>query len=111
MRKTSEFCSELFLEEKKPWNSVPNHYRKRKYFGIPFRIIFGREKTWEKTTFVSCFVKPNYFVGLRFVPSYGMDSSEILGITRNEHFIPRNNENRSESIPRNFFGTKFRWQP
>jgi hypothetical protein len=32
-----------------------------------------------------------------------MDSSEILGITRNKHFIPRNNENRSESIQGNFF--------
>jgi hypothetical protein len=30
---------------------------------------------------------------------------------RNEHFLPRNNGNRSESIPRNFFGTKFRSQP
>jgi hypothetical protein len=59
--------------------------------------------------FVSCFVKLHYFAEFRsvFVPSYGMDSSEILGITWNEHFIPRNNENRSESIPRNFFGTKF----
>jgi hypothetical protein len=67
MRKTSEFCSELFSEEKKPWNSVPNHFRKRKNLG--------------KTTFVSCFVKPNYFRGFRFVPSYGMDSSEILGMS------------------------------
>ncbi len=30
---------------------------------------------------------------------------------RNECFLPRNNGNRSESIPRNFFGTKFRSQP
>jgi hypothetical protein len=29
---------------------------------------------------------------------------------RNEHFLPRNNGNRSESIPRNFFGTKLRSQ-
>jgi hypothetical protein len=71
-------------------------------------------KLRKKTTFVSCFVKLHYFtefVPFCFVPSYGMNSSEILGITRNEHFIPRNNENRSESIPQNFFGTKFRWQP
>jgi hypothetical protein len=40
-----------------------------------------------------------------------MDSSEILRITRNEHFILRNDKNHSESIPQNFFGTKFRWQP
>jgi hypothetical protein len=30
---------------------------------------------------------------------------------QNEHFLPRNNGNRSESIPRNFCGTKFRSQP
>jgi hypothetical protein len=30
---------------------------------------------------------------------------------RNECFLPRNNGNHSESIPRNFFGTKFRSQP
>ncbi len=113
-----------FSEEKTPRNSVLNHlwmlkileirsesFSEQKNFGIPFRIIFGREKLGKKTTFVSCFVKLQYFAEFRSVPSYGMDSSEILGITRNEHFIPRNNEHRSESIPRNFFGTKFRWQP
>ncbi len=41
-RKTSEFRFEPFSEEKK--------------FGIPYRIIFGREKLWKKTTFVRCFV-------------------------------------------------------
>ncbi len=30
---------------------------------------------------------------------------------RNEQFFPRNNGIHSESIPRNFFGTKFRCQP
>ncbi len=30
---------------------------------------------------------------------------------RNDPFLPRNNGNHSESIPRNFFGTKFRSQP
>ena len=30
---------------------------------------------------------------------------------RNEHFLPQNNGNHSESIPRNFFGTIFRSQP
>jgi hypothetical protein len=29
----------------------------------------------------------------------------------NEHFLPWNNRNRSESIPWNFFGTKIRSQP
>jgi hypothetical protein len=62
-------------------------------------------------TFVSCFHKLQYFAELRSIPRYGLDSSEILGITRNEQFIQGNNKNLSESIPRNFFGTKLRWQP
>jgi hypothetical protein len=45
------------------------------------------------------------------VPSLGMDSSVNLGMPRNEHFLPRNNGSHSESIPRNFVGTKFRCQP
>jgi hypothetical protein len=68
-----------------------NHFLKRKNFGILFR---KRKKLLKKTTFLSCFVKLHCFAEFRFVPSYGMDSSEILRITRNEHFIPRNNENR-----------------
>jgi hypothetical protein len=79
--KTSELCSESFSEEKKLRNSVPNHFPKRK-------------KLPKKTTFVSCFLKLHCFAEFRFVPSYGMDSSEILRITQNEHFIPRNYENR-----------------
>jgi hypothetical protein len=94
MRKTSEFRSKPFLEEKKPWNSVPNHFWNRKNFGIPFRMIFGREKTlefhsesfseekklWKETTIVSCFVKLNYFAEFRTVPF----RSELLnGLFRN----------------------------
>jgi hypothetical protein len=79
--KTSELRSEPFSEEKKLRNSVPNHFRKRKKFP-------------KNTTFVSCFVKLHCFAEFRFVPSCRVDSSEILRITRNEHFIPRNNENR-----------------
>jgi hypothetical protein len=114
MRKTLEFRSEPFLEEKKPRNYVLNHFLKRKNFGILFRIIFLREKNFLKTTFVSCFVKLHCFAEFRFVPSYGMDSSEILRITRNEHFIPRSNKNcisgqntsgRQDSPVMNTFGT------
>ncbi len=36
------------------------------------------------------------------VPSFGIGSSAELGMPRNEHFLPQNNGNRSESIPRNF---------
>jgi hypothetical protein len=55
-RRTSKFRSESFSE------------KKQKNFGIPFRIIFGREKLRKKTTFVSCFVKLQYFVEFRSVP-------------------------------------------
>jgi hypothetical protein len=75
--KLSEFRSEPFLDEKKLRNSIPNNFRQEKKIG-------------KKTTFVSCFVKLQYFAEFRFVPCYGMDSSEVLGITWNEHFIPRN---------------------
>jgi hypothetical protein len=50
-------------------------------------------------------------VSFRSVPSFGIGSSAELGMPRNGHFLPRNNGNHSESIPRNFFGTKFRSQP
>jgi hypothetical protein len=45
------------------------------------------------------------------VLSFGIGSSAELGMPRNKHFLPRNNGNHSESIRRNFFGTKFRSQP
>ncbi len=47
----------------------------------------------------------------RSVFGFGIDSSVELGMPWNEHGLPLNNCNRSESIPRNFFGTKFRSQP
>jgi hypothetical protein len=46
----------------------------------------------------------------RSVPNLGIGYSETHGIPRNEHFFPWNNENRSELIPGNFYGTEFRWQ-
>jgi hypothetical protein len=66
--KTSAFCSLPISEEKKPRNSVLNHFQKRKNLGIPFRIIFGREKTSEKITFVSCLVKLHCFAEFHSVP-------------------------------------------
>ncbi len=71
----------------------------------------------EKTTFdiqTNHFVKLFccFFVKLIYsVPSFGIGSSAELGMPRNECFLPRNNGNSSEPIPRNFFGTKFRSQP
>jgi hypothetical protein len=111
IRKTSEFCSKLFSEEKKPLEFRSESFSEEKILQNSVRIHFRKRKNLGKTTFVSCFVKPNYFVGFRFVPSYGMDSSDILGITPNEHFIPRKNENRSESIPRIFSERNFDGNP
>jgi hypothetical protein len=37
------------------------------------------------------------------VPSLGIDSSINLGITRNAHFLPRNNRSHSESYSAEFF--------
>ncbi len=54
---------------------------------------------------------PRNFVPFRSVPSFGIGSSAELGMPRKEHFLPRNSGNHSESIPRIFFGTKFRSQP
>jgi hypothetical protein len=42
----------------------------------------------------------------RSVPSFGSDSSVNLKMPRNEHFLPQNNGNHSESIPRNFSQTE-----
>jgi hypothetical protein len=80
----SEFCSETCLGRKQALNTVC-------WSRIFFKLIF--------------------FMSLRSVPSFGIDSSLNLGMPRNEHFLPRNNGNHSESIPRNLFGTKFRCQP
>jgi hypothetical protein len=71
------------------WNSEPNH------------------SVEEKTTRNSV---PKHSPRT-LVPSFGIDSTVDLGMPRNEHFLPRNNGNRSESIPRIFFGTKFSCQP
>ncbi len=96
MRKTSEFCSELFFGREKP-SEFPSElfldlknlripfqtlFRREKNLGTPFRIIFRREKTSEfrsksfseekklgkRAIFVSCFVKLNYFAEFHSIP-------------------------------------------
>jgi hypothetical protein len=87
-RKLSEFRSKPFRREEKvsekmkanSRSSVPKHFADEKY--------------------ALNFCKPNFFMLFRSVPSFGTDSS---GKPRNVHFLPRNNGNRSESFPRNFF--------
>jgi hypothetical protein len=41
---TSEFRSEPF-SEKKTWNSIPNHFRKRKHLKIRSKPFLGAENT------------------------------------------------------------------
>jgi hypothetical protein len=60
---------------------------------------------------VVIFFLPRNSIPFRSIPSFENGSSAELEMPRNEHFLPQNNGNRSESIPRNFFGTKFRSQP
>jgi hypothetical protein len=77
--------------------------RKRRHLTIHYVELF-----W-------LFSNSYFFRGIPFrsvlVTSFGIGSSAEIGMARNEHFLPRNNRNHSESIPRNFFGTKFRSQP
>ncbi len=97
-RKISEFCTEPFLGREKPSEFIIgilfflNHFWKRKNLGKRQFLLAASLN----------FIISRNSVQFCFVLSYGMDSSEILGITWNEHFIPRNNKNRSKSIPRNF---------
>jgi hypothetical protein len=84
--------------------------------GSRIRIRNTDSILWTKTRFLFClleqdFFKTNFFMQFRSVLSFGIDSSVILGMPRNEHFLPRNTGNCVESIPRNFFGTKFSCQP
>jgi hypothetical protein len=69
-------------------NSVPKHVSDKNMRSI----LFGGARFFVK------------LMPFSSVPSLGIDSSVYLGIPRNEHFLPRNNGNHSESIPRNFFG-------
>jgi hypothetical protein len=114
-RKTLGIPFRTILGREKPLEFRSKPFSKEKNLGISIRVIFRRDKTWEKRRLMLAaslnFIISRNSVPFHFVLSYGIGSSEILGITRNEHFIPWNNKNCSESILLNFFGTKFRWQP
>ncbi len=71
--------------------------RKRKQLGIPSPATKIEANSWKSV--------------LNHIASFGIGSSPELGMPRNEHFLSRNNGNRAESIPWNFFGMKFRSQP
>jgi hypothetical protein len=53
-------------------------------------------------SYFGCFVKLIISTEFRFFPSFGIVSSVELGMPRNGVILPRNNGNRSESIPLNF---------
>jgi hypothetical protein len=93
-------------------NSVLNHSAEQKTLGIQFRTVPKRTKMLS-ILFAGAgfFVKLIFFMPFSSVPSLGIDSPVNLGMPRNELFLPRNNGNHSESIPRKFFGMKFRCQP
>jgi hypothetical protein len=79
-------------------NSVPTHVSDENMLSILFAGA-------------GFFVKLIFFMPFPSMLSFGIDSSVNFGMPRNEHFLPRNNRSCSESIPRNFFETKFRCQP
>ena len=85
-------------EETTTRNSVPKHVSDENSLSI---LLDG----------AGFFVKLIFFMPFPSVPSFGIESSLNLGMPPNEHFLSRNNGSCSESILRNFFGTKFRFQP
>jgi hypothetical protein len=122
--KLSEFCSEPFRGTENSRNSVPNRSAEEKNArnSVPWEKKKKKNSRNSVPKHVSdqnklsiLFAEAGYFVKLiflfRFLPFRASDSSVNFGMPRNELFLPRNNGSHSESIPRNFFGTKFLCQP
>ncbi len=93
-------------------NSIPNQSVEEKTTQNFIPWIKNRSKLIVLLRYFDCILKTNFFCVFPFhsVSSFGINSSADLGMPRNEHFLPRNNGNRFVSIPRNFLGTKFRFQ-
>jgi hypothetical protein len=101
-------------------NSVLNHPQRRKQLEIPFRGTKIEANSAEFHSKAFCgqkhalsyvcgsmnryFCNSHFFPVIQFHSELRIDSSVNLGMLRKEHFPPRNNGNRSESIPLNFFG-------
>jgi hypothetical protein len=114
-----------FAEEKTTRNSVlwnKNISKHLEFCSKPFRgrknssefrseACLGRKHAVNSVCWSRIFVKLIFFMPFPSVPIFGIDSSVNLGMPRNEHFLPRNNGSCSESIPRNFSGTKFHCKP
>ncbi len=99
------------VEEKTTRNSVPWNKNRSKLLEFRSEACLGRKHAVNSVWWSRIFCKTNFFMSFPSVLSFGIDSSINLGMPRNEHFLPQNNVNHSESIPLNFFGTKFRCQP
>jgi hypothetical protein len=97
----SEINSKYF-----PWNK-----KRRKLSEFRPKHVFDEKMLSILFAGARFFVPLIFFMTFPSVPGLGIDSSGNLGMPRKEHFLPRNNETHSESIPRNFFGTKFHCQP
>ncbi len=77
--------------------------KKKQTLGIPFRSMYRTKTRCQFCLLEQDFLANHFFfMSFRSVPSFGIDSSVNLGMPRNDHFLPQNNGNHSESIPRNF---------
>ncbi len=97
---TDKTCSPFCLLEQETF--VLNHFLKTRQPKIS--KLLSEKRTFQvQRNFVNfyfgCFAKQIYFALFRSGP---LDSSVDIAMPRNEHFLPRNSGNRSESIPRNF---------
>jgi hypothetical protein len=93
-----EFCSESFRgrDNNSEFRSEACLGRKRAVNSVCWGRIFC------KTSFCHA-IFPS-------VPCFGINFSVNFGMPRSEHFLPQKNGGCSESIPQNFFGTKFHCQ-
>jgi hypothetical protein len=103
-------------EEKKARNSIPCNKNRSKLseFCPAFDVdgLWGMDKSFcYQLPYFGCFFKLIFSAYFCSIPSFGIDSSVDAGMPRNENFLLWNNGNRSESTPRNFFGTKYHCQP
>ena len=97
-------------EEKTTRNSVPWNKNRRKPSEFRSQSCLGQNMLSILFAGAGFSVKQIFFMLFPFVPSLGIDSSVNHGMPRNEPFLPWNNGTHSETIPLNFFGTKFRCQ-
>ncbi len=62
------------------------------------KACLGRKHAVNTVCWSRIFCKTNFFMPLRSVPSFGIDSAVHIGMPRNEHFLPRSN-GATETIP------------